>query len=160
MRVVLQRVKSAAVTVKEREVASIKVGFLLLVGIAKDDTEKQLEDMAKKISKFRVIEDVEGKMNLDILSSGGEILSVSQFTLVGTTNEGNRPGFSSAASGDEALSMWKQFNENLRRKKITVKEGVFGEHMDVSFINDGPVTFVLDFSAGQRSADGCDGKIS
>ena len=145
MRVVLQRVKHAAVNVDGLEVSSIKEGFLLFVGISKDDKEKQLEDMARKISRLRVVADVEGKMNLDILNSGGEVLSVSQFTLVGSTKEGNRPGFSLAASGDIAKSMWLRFNDKLRSKGIVVKEGIFGEHMDVSLTNDGPGTFVLDF---------------
>lgn len=148
MRVVLQRVKQAAVVVDGTEVASIKKGFLLLVGIAEGDTEKEIDDMARKISRFRIIEDKSGKMNLDILSSTFDVLSVSQFTLVANTTEGNRPGFSSAAPPERAEKMWKSFNEKLRDRGILVKEGVFGAEMDVSLVNDGPVTFVLDFSNG------------
>jgi D-aminoacyl-tRNA deacylase len=150
MKVVLQRVKKASVKVDGELVSSIQEGYLLLVGIAADDTKKQLVDMARKISKLRIIDDNMGKMNLDILANGGEILSVSQFTLVGALDEGNRPGFSPAASGDIAEMMWREFNENLRNFGCTVKEGIFGAQMDVSLVNDGPVTFVLDFSNNIR----------
>lgn len=145
MRIVIQRVKEASVSLDGSVSASIGAGFLILCGIAKDDTEKEVNDMAVKVSKFRIIEDSQGKMNVDIRSAGQEVLSVSQFTLVSTVTEGNRPGFSSAASGEKAENMWRAFNQRLREQGLKVKEGVFGAEMEVRLVNDGPVTFVLDF---------------
>lgn len=144
MRVVLQRVNSAEVKVNGQIVSSVNYGFLLLVGFAMGDTERCVREMAHKISKFRVMDDVDGKMNLNIRDVGGEILSVPQFTLAGVTDHGNRPGFSSAAVATVAKKLWSYFNQNLRDLGIPVKEGVFGAGMKVSLINDGPVTFVLD----------------
>lgn len=144
MRTVLQRVKKASVTVGGRNISSIGVGFLILVGVGKGDTSKEAKDMAEKISKLRVFEDNEGKMNLDISQVGGEVLSVPQFTLLGSTDRGNRPGFDDAASPEEAKSLWKEFNSFLVSRGIKVKEGEFGSHMEVELVNDGPVTFVLD----------------
>ncbi len=144
MRVVLQRVKKAAVAVKKKEKAAIGLGFLLLVGVGKEDTPDAAERMAQKVSKLRVFEDGQGKMNLDLGQTGGKVLSVPQFTLLGQTEKGNRPGFDLAAAPAEAEALWKRFNDALRSRGISVQEGEFGAHMEVSLVNDGPVTFVLD----------------
>lgn len=144
MRVVIQRVKSADVKVDGNVISSIGKGFLLLVGISKTDTERQIGEMAKKIPYLRVFEDENGKMNLSLKDVGGEILSVSQFTLYGDTSRGRRPGFERAAGRDTAIELWNKFNQILRESGITVKEGIFGEHMEVSLVNDGPVTIIME----------------
>lgn len=144
MRVVLQRVNEADVTVDGKVVSAIGIGFVLLVGIEKDDGIETVEHMARKISKMRVFEDELGKMNLDLSQVNGQILSVPQFTLLADTEKGNRPGFDNAAEPDEAKALWKSFNEFLRAEGLPVYEGVFGAHMKVSLMNDGPVTFVLE----------------
>jgi len=144
MRVVLQRVKRAAVSVSGKDVVSIGKGFLLLVGVGKSDTAGTAAAMAAKIGKLRVFEDDRGKMNLSLKDVGGAVLSVPQFTLLGITDKGNRPGFDLAAPPPEAETLWKRFNETLRREGIGVSEGRFGKHMEVNLVNDGPVTFVLD----------------
>jgi D-tyrosyl-tRNA(Tyr) deacylase len=100
--------------------------------------------MAQKISKLRVFEDEQGKMNLDLEKVNGEVLSVPQFTLLAKTEKGNRPGFDLAAAPAEAETLWKQFNNALRSRGISVREGEFGASMEVSLVNDGPVTFVFD----------------
>lgn len=144
MRVVVQRVLSASVHVGNRLVTSIDKGYMLLVGICKTDSVKELEYVSKKISKLRIFSDDKGLMNLDIKKVKGSILSVSQFTLYGQTKKQNRPGFSNAMPFEEAKKMYFDFNELLRKEDIIVKEGVFGEDMKVSIINDGPVTIIID----------------
>ncbi|MFH1552526.1 MAG: D-aminoacyl-tRNA deacylase [Candidatus Omnitrophota bacterium] len=146
MRVVLQRVEEAAVAVGGRKTAAIKNGLLLLVGFGREDTARTAEAMAQKIVKLRVFEDDEGKMNLALADAGGEVLSVPQFTLLGRMEKGNRPGFDAAARAEEAKELWAGFNDTLRSGGVIVAEGVFGAHMKVSLVNDGPVTFVLDSS--------------
>ncbi len=144
MRVVLQRVSEASVTVDGNRISSVGPGFLLLVGVGKGDDDATAERMAGKISRLRVFEDARGKMNLDVSRVNGEALSVPQFTLLGSTEKGNRPGFDGAADPAEAERLWKRFNDALKEAGITVKEGEFGARMEVSLVNDGPVTFVLD----------------
>ncbi|MGX6971468.1 D-aminoacyl-tRNA deacylase [Vagococcus bubulae] len=144
MRVVLQRVSKASVTIEEKIVGSINKGYVLLVGIAEEDTEKEAEYLAKKISKLRVFEDESGKMNLDIHQIEGSILSISQFTLLADTKKGNRPSFAKAGHPDMASRLYDFFNEQLRQEGLEVKEGVFGADMLVSIENDGPVTIVYD----------------
>ena len=144
MRIVLQRVKKASVTVDGEVISSIGKGFVLLVGVAKRDTDQTARPMARKISALRVFEDSGGKMNLDLREAGGEVLSVPQFTLLGNTDKGNRPGFDDAAPPQEALAIWKRLNEHLGSAGIKVSSGKFAAHMEVSLVNDGPVTFVLD----------------
>ena len=144
MRVVLQRVKSSAVSVGGEEKASTGKGFLLLVGIDKKDSREVVEAMAIKISKLRVFEDAQGKMNLDLGEVEGKILSVPQFTLLGKTEKGNRPGFDDAADPEKAKELWQSFNEALKSRGVSVEEGEFGAHMEVSLVNDGPVTFILE----------------
>lgn len=144
MRVVIQRVKSANVKVNGEVVSSIGRGLLLLVGISKTDTEREVNEIAKKIPNLRIFEDENGKMNLSLKDVGGEILSVSQFTLYADTSRGRRPGFERAAGRDTAIELWNKFNQILRQDGIIVKEGIFGEHMEVSLINDGPVTIIIE----------------
>lgn len=144
MRVVLQRVAHASVTVEEKVIGKIQRGFLLLVGVTHDDAMEDMEYLVRKIVQMRIFEDEEGKLNRSIQDIGGEILSVSQFTLYADTKKGNRPSFSKAAPGDIALKMFEQFNGLLRDTGIPVETGQFGADMKVELLNDGPVTILLD----------------
>ena len=144
MRVVLQRVAHASVTVEEKVIGKIQRGFLLLVGVTHDDAMEDMEYLIRKIVQMRIFEDEEGKLNRSIQDIGGEILSVSQFTLYADTKKGNRPSFSKAAPGDVALEMFEQFNGLLRDTGIPVETGQFGADMKVDLLNDGPVTILLD----------------
>ena len=144
MRVVLQRVAHASVTVEEKVIGKIQRGFLLLVGVTHDDAMEDMEYLVRKIVQMRIFEDEEGKLNRSIQDIGGEILSVSQFTLYADTKKGNRPSFSKAAPGDVAIEMFEQFNGLLRDTGIPVETGQFGADMKVELLNDGPVTILLD----------------
>lgn len=144
MRVVLQRVSHASVTVEEKVIGKIQCGFLLLVGVMHDDAMEDMEYLVRKIVQMRIFEDEEGKLNRSIQDIGGEILSVSQFTLYADTKKGNRPSFSKAAPGDVAIEMFEQFNGLLRDSGIPVETGQFGADMKVELLNDGPVTILLD----------------
>jgi len=144
MRIVVQRSKKASVTVKDQIVGQIDQGLVLLVGVTHEDTEEDALFLADKIVNLRIFEDEEQKMNLSLLDIGGSILSVSQFTLYGDCRKGRRPNFMAAAKPDFALSLYKRFNELLREKGVHVETGEFGAMMDVSLINDGPVTFILE----------------
>ena len=144
MRVVLQRVSHASVTVEEKVIGQIQRGFLLLVGVTHDDAMEDMEYLVRKIIQMRIFEDEEGKLNRSIQDVGGEILSVSQFTLYADTKKGNRPSFSKAAPGDVAIEMFEQFNGLLRETGIPVETGQFGADMKVELLNDGPVTILLD----------------
>ena len=144
MRVILQRVSHASVTVEEKVIGKIQRGFLLLVGVTHDDAMEDMEYLVRKIVQMRIFEDEEGKLNRSIQDVGGEILSVSQFTLYADTKKGNRPSFSKAAPGDVAIEMFDQFNALLRDTGIPVETGQFGADMKVELLNDGPVTILLD----------------
>ena len=144
MRVVLQRVAHASVTVEEKVIGKIQRGFLLLVGVTHDDAMEDMEYLVRKIVQMRIFEDEEGKLNRSIQDIGGEILSVSQFTLYADTKKGNRPSFSKAAPGDVAIEMFEQFNGLLRDTGVPVETGQFGADMKVELLNDGPVTILLD----------------
>lgn len=144
MRIVLQRVKSASVSIDETVVGKIGVGFVLLVGIADSDTEAELDYLVRKITKLRVFEDLVGKINLAIEDVGGQILSISQFTLYADTKKGNRPSFTKAGAPDFADKMYQLFNKKLRDTGLTVETGEFGANMQVQLINDGPVTIIFD----------------
>ena len=144
MRIVLQRVSHASVTVEEKVIGQIQRGFLLLVGVTHDDAIEDMEYLVRKIVQMRIFEDEEGKLNRSIQDIGGEILSVSQFTLYADTKKGNRPSFSKAAPGDVAIDMFEQFNGLLRDTGIPVETGQFGADMKVELLNDGPVTILLD----------------
>jgi len=144
MKVVVQRVKEASVAVGGNTISSIGKGVLLLAGIGKGDTPGTAKDLAQKILKLRIFEDDAGKMNLDLKQVEGQILSVSQFTLMADTSKGNRPGFGPSAPPDQAKILLKIFNDELKISGADIAEGEFGSYMEVSLINDGPVTFVLE----------------
>lgn len=144
MRVLIQRVKHAAVKVNAREVSSIGKGLLLLIAVGREDGPEDIDYLAGKIAKLRIFQDDNGKMNLDIKQVKGSILSVSQFTLYADTRKGNRPGFDQSADPDTAKKYWMQLNEAVRSNGIEVKEGIFAAHMEVELLNDGPVTIWLD----------------
>lgn len=144
MKVVLQRVCQASVTIEQQVTASINVGFVLLVGVQTGDTQAEADYLAKKIAHLRVFEDQEQKMNKNILQVQGEVLSISQFTLLGSTKKGNRPNFMQAEKPVRAKSLYDYFNEQLRNYGVRVATGEFGADMDVSLVNNGPVTIVLD----------------
>ncbi|MDQ0429962.1 D-tyrosyl-tRNA(Tyr) deacylase [Planomicrobium stackebrandtii] len=144
MRVVLQRSKGASVTVGGDITGAISSGYVLLVGITHEDTERDADYLAGKIAQLRLFEDEEGKMNRSILDNGGEILSISQFTLYGDVKKGRRPSFVSAARPETAEPLWHAFNEALRSHGLVVETGIFGAMMDVQLINDGPVTIMVE----------------
>ncbi|UCD54829.1 MAG: D-tyrosyl-tRNA(Tyr) deacylase [Candidatus Omnitrophota bacterium] len=144
MRIVVQRVKSANVSVGGRKVAEIEKGLLIFVGVAKEDKESNIQYLSKKIANLRIFGDTERKMNLSIKDVKGSILSVPQFTLYADTRKGNRPGFDKSAGPQIAKDCWQRLNGMLKDDGIDVKEGVFGAHMEVELVNDGPVTIWLD----------------
>ena len=145
MRIVLQRVKSASVSIVGTVVGEIEQGFLLLVGVGPNDTRDDASYLARKIAGMRIFSDENGKMNLSIDQVGGKILSVSQFTLFADTKKGNRPSFTGAASPEAANKLYEEFNEILRTEYgLIVETGEFGADMQVSLVNDGPVTILLD----------------
>lgn len=145
MKVVLQRVKSASVTIEDVVVGRINQGYLLLVGVGPDDTKEDVQYLARKISGMRIFSDENGKMNLSIHQVNGSILSISQFTLFADTKKGNRPSYTSAANPELAKTLYEELNVLLRDEYgIVVETGVFGADMQVSLVNDGPVTILLD----------------
>ena len=144
MRILVQRVKQASVVVDEKEVASIGQGLLLLVGVAKNDNEKDTSLLAKKVVALRIFKDEQEKMNLNILQVQGAVLSVPQFTLYADTSRGHRPGFDLAAEPSKAMVLWDQLNQLIADNGVCVAKGVFGASMDVHLTNDGPVTLWLD----------------
>ncbi|WP_100402245.1 D-aminoacyl-tRNA deacylase [Bacillus sp. FJAT-42315] len=144
MKVVLQRSKQASVTVEGEIVGQIESGLVLLVGVTHEDREEDVNYLADKIIHLRIFEDEAGKMNHSLLDVGGSILSVSQFTLYGDCRKGRRPNFMAAAKGEQAKQMYDLFNERLREKGIHVETGTFGAMMDVSLVNDGPVTLIVE----------------
>ena len=145
MRIVLQRVKSASVTVEGEIVSEIGSGLLLLVGIAQGDGEEEAAWLAGKVARLRVFGDEDEKMNLSVTDTGGEVLAVSQFTLLADTRKGNRPSFIRAALPEQAEPLFDYFREKLREEGIvSVKTGRFGAMMDVALVNDGPVTIMLE----------------
>jgi D-aminoacyl-tRNA deacylase len=146
MRVVLQRVARASVSVEGARVAAIGPGFLLLVGIGAQDGDGEAERMAGKIASLRVFADAEGKMNLALGDVGGEVLVVSQFTLYGDLRKGRRPSWTAAAEPSVAAERVEAFARALESRGLRVGRGVFGAHMAVELLNDGPVTLILDAS--------------
>ncbi|MCP1145404.1 D-aminoacyl-tRNA deacylase [Lysinibacillus endophyticus] len=144
MRVVIQRSKKASVTVEDKVTGAIDYGYVLLVGLTHTDTLEDVQYVAKKVAEIRLWEDEEGKMNKSIIEHGGDILSVSQFTLYGDTRKGRRPSFIDAARPEVALPLWEAFNEELRKFGLKVETGIFGAMMDVSLVNDGPVTVIVE----------------
>lgn len=144
MRVVVQRAKNAKVVVEGKTVGAIEHGLMLLVGVTHSDTSEDAAYVADKIANLRIFEDESQKMNLSLLDIGGEVLSVSQFTLYGDCRKGRRPNFMEAAKPDYANDIYEQFNEELAKKGLKVETGIFGAMMDVQFTNDGPVTLIIE----------------
>ncbi|TSI03251.1 D-aminoacyl-tRNA deacylase [Lysinibacillus sp. BW-2-10] len=144
MRVVIQRSKAASVTVDGQITGAIDKGYVLLVGLTHTDTLEDVQYVAKKIVDIRLWEDEEGKMNKSIIEHGGDILSVSQFTLYGDTRKGRRPSFIEAARPEIALPLWESFNAELQNYGLKVETGIFGTMMDVALVNDGPVTVIVE----------------
>ncbi|KJY48891.1 D-tyrosyl-tRNA(Tyr) deacylase [Bombilactobacillus mellis] len=144
MKVVLQRVQRASVTIAQKRVAQIKNGSLLLVGFGQNDDEQTVDYLARKISKSRIFSDQDGKINLAINDVQGQILSVSQFTLYADTAKGNRPSFVDALNPQQAQELYELFNEKLRASGCDVQTGVFGADMQVELVNDGPLTIIYE----------------
>jgi D-aminoacyl-tRNA deacylase len=145
LRVVLQRVKEASVTIAGDRISAIGPGLLLLVGVAQGDGEPEAEWLAEKVAGLRIMADDEGKMNRSVRDVGGSVLAVSQFTLLADTRKGKRPSFVGAAPPEEATRLFDHFCERLRAAGIDpVETGRFGAMMDVSLVNDGPVTILLE----------------
>lgn len=146
MRGVVQRVKSASVSVDGQIISKIDKGIMLLLGIEVNDDEKDLEYIVKKVSKLRIFDDEEGVMNKSLLDYDLEILVVSQFTLYGDARKGNRPSYIRSAKFDEGIILYEKFIEEMKKLGIKVSVGEYGADMDVELINDGPVTILLDSS--------------
>lgn len=144
MRVVIQRVSKASVLADGKENGTIEQGFLLLVGVEDEDTSEDVKYLTRKIANMRIFEDDQEKMNLSLDQVGGEILSISQFTLHADTKKGNRPSFVQAANPERAKALYEELNDALRNEGINVETGVFGADMEVSLVNDGPVTILID----------------
>ena len=144
MRAVVQRVSKSSVTVDGNITGAIERGLMVLLGVAEDDTVADAEYIANKVSGLRIFEDEDDKMNLSVKDIGGDILAVSQFTLMGDARKGKRPSFSKAARPDEANDLYQKFICFLREDGLKVEEGVFQTHMMVDLVNDGPVTILLD----------------
>jgi D-tyrosyl-tRNA(Tyr) deacylase len=145
VRIVLQRVKDASVTVEGERISEIGPGLLLLVGVEGKDGEAEADWLAEKVAGLRIFNDEAGKMNLSLRDVGGEVLAVSQFTLLADTRKGKRPSFIHAAPPEEAEPLFDYFCERLRETGIaSVKTGSFGAMMDVALVNDGPVTIILE----------------
>ena len=143
MKAVVQRVKNASVTIEDKLYSSIEQGYLILFGAEKGDTKEQAEWLANKVSVLRCFSDENGKMNLSIQDIKGEMLIVSQFTLCADIKKGTRPSFDNAMNPDEAKELYEYFVSKVKENNIPVKTGVFGAHMEVRILNDGPVTFVI-----------------
>ena len=144
MKIILQKVKKASVSVDNKIVGNIDKGYCLLVGVHKESTEEDARYLAKKIAQARLFEDENDKINLGLKDVGGSILSVSQFTLYADTKKGNRPSFTSAAGAEKANELYEKFNEYLKEEGITVETGIFQTMMEVNIVNDGPVTIVYE----------------
>lgn len=144
LRIVIQRSKKAEVKIGNDSVGSIEQGLVLLVGIESADTQEDVDYLVRKIVTMRIFSDESDKMNLSVQDVKGDILSVSQFTLHAETKKGNRPSFIQAAKPEVATPLYESFNEGLRKNDLRVVNGVFGSDMQVSLINDGPVTIIID----------------
>ena len=144
MKLVIQRVKNASVEVEEKIVGEIEKGFLVLVGIKTGDTKEQADYLVKKVCNLRIFTDENNKMNLSLKDVNGKLLIVSQFTLYGNCNDGNRPSFIEAARPDEAIPLYEYFCNECARKGLDVQKGIFGADMKVQLLNDGPVTIIIE----------------
>ena len=143
MKLVIQRVNKASVTIENELYSSINKGLLVLFGVEKNDSEDMIEYFAQKLLKLRIFEDEQGKMNKSVLDIEGEILAVSQFTLAADCKKGTRPSFDNAMEPKRAKEFYEKFVEILKKSHINVKTGVFGAHMQVELVNNGPVTIIL-----------------
>ncbi len=144
MKFVIQRVEEASVEIDKKTIAEIKQGYLVLIGIAHEDTKEIADYLINKLINLRVFEDKEGKMNLSLKDIDGELLLVSQFTLYGDCSRGNRPSFSQAGKPEEANKLYEYIVKECKQKVETVKSGVFGANMKINLINDGPVTIIME----------------
>ena len=144
MKLVIQRVKNASVEVDEKLVGNIKKGFLVLLGVGPEDTKESVNYLVEKLIKLRVFEDEHQKMNLSIKDINGELLIVSQFTLYADCTKGNRPSFANAAKPEIANELYEYFIGQCKNQNIHVEHGIFGSDMQVSLLNDGPVTIILE----------------
>ena len=153
MKAVIQRVTRAAVEVDGDMIGRIGAGLVVLLGVAKEDSETDADYIADKLVGLRIFSDTEGKMNRSIVDIGGQLLIVSQFTLLGDTTKGRRPGFDRAAPPAQALTLYERVVDIVRDRGVCVETGRFGAHMRVSLENDGPVTFVLDSRAQSPGKD-------
>ena len=143
MRIIVQRCDKAEVRVEGKIVGKINYGMMVLVSFTYGDTEKEIDYLVNKVLNLRIFDDENGVMNKSILDIGGEILSISQFTLYANTSKGNRPSYIDALKGEDAIKLYDMFNEKLK-SKIHTETGVFGAEMKVDFINDGPITILLE----------------
>lgn len=150
MKAVIQRVLCASVTVEETVVGQIGHGLMVLLGVAKGDTEEDGRYMAEKIRTLRIFPDEAGKMNRSLMEVGGAVLLVSQFTVLGSTTTGRRPSFDEAAPPDEARRLYELVTEELQKQGTIVETGVFASHMRVALVNDGPVTVIVDSRKRRR----------
>ncbi len=144
MRAIIQKVSKASVVVENEKVSEIGPGFMVLLGVKDTDDKDDLAYIKKKISSLRIFEDDDEKMNLSLKDVGGEILMVSQFTLYGDARKGNRPSFTQSAKADKAKEYYEILIDELKEEGFNVKTGIFQTHMQVSLVNDGPVTIILD----------------
>lgn len=149
MKIVVQRVKSASVTVDGNVVGEIGSGLMILVGVSHDDTAADAAHLAKKTANLRIFDDADGVMNRSLLDTGGAVLAVSQFTLYGNCKKGNRPSYIDAARPEQGNALYEEVVEHLRRLGPNVQTGIFQAEMEVSLVNDGPVTLILE-STGRK----------
>ena len=149
MKVVIQRVSQASVTVGGQIVGAISNGLLLLIGIDEQDDKKDANWLVQKILNLRIFSDAEGKMNLSVQDIQGEILCISQFTLIAEYKKGNRPGFSKAAKPEQAIPLFEYFKNEISKSRLKTESGIFGTDMKVSLLNNGPVTIVMDSKTKQ-----------
>ena len=144
MKVVVQRCKRAKVNVNNQVVGAINEGVMLLVGFTQNDSLKEIKYLADKVINLRIFDDENGVMNKSLKDVNGSILSISQFTLYADTSRGRRPSYIKALNGKEASNLYDKFNEELKNHNIHVETGIFGSEMEVDFINDGPITIILE----------------
>ncbi len=144
MRIVIQRVVEASVRVDDEVKGKINNGLVLLIGVASNDTEEDVNYLVNKVINMRIFDDGDGKMNESLIDKGYSVLSISQFTLLAKTKKGNRPSFTDAAAPQHALELYNSFNNKIVLNQINLEKGIFGAHMQISLINEGPVTIVID----------------
>jgi D-tyrosyl-tRNA(Tyr) deacylase len=144
MKAVIQRVRKASVSIGGRESSRIGPGFLVLLGVSEGDTREEVERLARKVARLRVLADGDGKMNLSLQDVKGQVLVVSQFTLCADTSRGHRPSFVRAAAPEKAEPLYQEFVGKLKALGVSVETGKFGEYMEIGLVNDGPVTIILE----------------